>query len=140
MAAHSKQIIERVSKKLGNVSDYQVAQALGVERQFISAWKRDRHMSDDAALKAAEILGENEDALLLEIAADRATSDTGQKRLLALARRLHRGAAVVTAITGLGFLHSTSAHANNNGISALEHFPSIDYANLWKPLKATATP
>ena len=116
MATESAKVLDRLSNKLDGASDYKIAQELGVSRQLISAVRAGKqHLSDDLAIKAAQLLEEEPPATMAQAAADRAKSSEARRYWLDLSRRLQRGAAVIIpALLLLGL-----AHHPHNLISAL---------------------
>ena len=103
MTTETVRTLERVAKKLGDVSDYKAAQALGVTRQAVSQWRNNNnYMNDGPAVKAAEILGERPETILALIAADRTDDPATKKIWTNLAKQL-RATAAATTLAALGF-------------------------------------
>jgi plasmid maintenance system antidote protein VapI len=100
MSGESLKVLERVAAKLGGVSDYRAAHELRVSRKAVSNWRNGNHfMADDAAIRAAEILGERPEAMLAYLSAERTKSAKARALWSALARRLQRSAATVAGLT-----------------------------------------
>jgi len=92
-------VLDRVKARLGGVSDYRAAHELGVTTQAVSKWRVKRNlMDDDAAIRAAEILGEPPGAILAMVQADKAKSARAKALWLAASRHLHRAGALASAL------------------------------------------
>lgn len=111
MRNESAATVDRIAKKLGGLTDYKVSKALGVTQQAVHNWRAGTHrMSDATALKAAALLGETPEPLLVRLAAERSKNGAATKVLEALARRLQRSAATVAVlIVGVGALFASPA-------------------------------
>lgn len=116
MGTKTIETLNRISQMLGGASDYEVAQHLGVTRATVSKWRTGQgSMSDETALIAASFADQTTpEALLLEMAAERTTSEKAAETYRRIARRLRAAAAVVTLgiASFLGFfLHSPPVQA-----------------------------
>lgn len=97
-------LLDRLSQKLGDASDYRISQALGVTRASVSRWRLGKgSFSDAAALKVAEMLDENPGYVLAVAAAERAQSEQERKAWAKVAQTMRRSAAAVAALAVLGF-------------------------------------
>lgn len=85
--------VRKAKAFLDDCSSYYLAQKLGVTRQAVSKWESGRNLMDDeAVITLSHLLGEDTEALLTFIAADRAKTPAARKRWLALSQQLRAAA------------------------------------------------
>ena len=84
------QWIDAIKSKTGLLTDYKVAQALGISRASLSNYKNGKRQTFDesTALKVAGILGEKPEAILLDQYAETVKTPDARTALLDAARRL----------------------------------------------------
>ena len=82
--------IDVIKKKTGLLTDYKVAQTLGISRAALSNYKSGKRQTFDesTAVKVAGILGEKPEAVLLDQYAETVKTPAARTALLAEARRL----------------------------------------------------
>lgn len=72
----TKELLTLLKAHYGGVSDYRLAKNLDVTPQAVSKWKKGNHtLSDEMAIRVAEILGLDTDYVLLSIYAERTKGD-----------------------------------------------------------------
>lgn len=103
-----------LNSKLGDASDYRVAKELGVTKATVSTWRVGKGtMGEDAALRVADLLGEDPKFVLACVLAERSKSKKAKQVLRQIADGLRRtAAAIAIAIAGfLGVSHAPPARA-----------------------------
>jgi hypothetical protein len=108
------EILEALRTHLGNVTDYRVGKLIGVPQQTVSQWRHGQVMSDNWAVKCADILKVPRAYLLACVNAERAKdqSDTsGVWRQIADAFRDKVALWLVVASLGLMGFGSAPVHA-----------------------------
>lgn len=122
MSKRTIEILNALSTALGDASDYEVAQHLGVTRATVSKWRTGTGtMGDETALRAASFIEqETPEALLAEMAGERADSPRAREAYRRIAAKL-RGAAVVIMAVGAGI----------TGISSEGRTQSIDTITVY---------
>ena len=104
-------LLDRVSKHLGDASDYRVAQVLEVNKASVSRWRVGKSsLSDATAMKVAEILGEDPAHVLALVHAERSDSPAAQKVWKRVAAG-YAAKAVPLLLAGAVLMHGTAAHA-----------------------------
>lgn len=108
MGRKTLEVLNAMSAALGGASDYEIAKRLGVTRATVSKWRTGTgSMSDETALIAASFASqETPEALLLEMAAERTTSEKARTAYRRIAETLRRAAALTLA--GMGFFAGIS--------------------------------
>ena len=78
--------LDRAASLRGLRSDYALAKAIGRSRQTLSGYRHGKsQMDDEAAIRTAELAGINPEALIAELAAERAKSPGVREHWLRLA-------------------------------------------------------
>lgn len=106
--------LDRLADRYTARSNYALAKLLDVSQATVGNYRHEKTgMSDDIAIKAAELLQEDACALVAALQEERAETDAARKVWRQIAGRLRRTAAVVTiGIAGiLGFSHSPTSQA-----------------------------
>lgn len=110
------EFLDAVRAKLGGVSDYRAAIALGVTRATVSSWRQSKtKIGEDKAPRVAELLELPPEYVLACVAAERAKRTELRviwERLAKHAKSLH----VLTAVglVTIGGTHSPPAHAERS--------------------------
>jgi transcriptional regulator with XRE-family HTH domain len=113
MATTTFDLLNRVSRKLGDASDYRIAKETGVSKQTVSNWRHGTNtMSDSAGIRVAAILEEDPAQVLALLQAERTDSPEARKVWRRLAASLGGKAAAVLAATLLT-AHAPKAPASN---------------------------
>ena len=82
----SIEILDRLAAKLGNASDYRVAQELKVSKATVSNWRVGKGaIGEDNAIRIAELLGEDPKFVLACVLAERTKSKEAKKVLQQMA-------------------------------------------------------
>lgn len=111
MVSTTVELLDSISRHLGDASDYRIAKELGVDKATVSRWRVGKGtMSDGTALRVAELLGNNPAHVLVAIHADRTDSPEARKIWRKLAASLGSTAACLVG-TAILLAHSDAAHA-----------------------------
>ena len=74
-------LLDRLATHLGHASDYRIARELGVSRASVSKWRVGKTgMSDDMAVRVAEVVGEDP-AYVLALIHGEATENAAVRRV-----------------------------------------------------------
>lgn len=135
--------LNAVKASTGAVSDYALAQKLGVTRSSISNYRNNKsNLDDETCLKVARILGIEAGIVLAAIHAERAKNVDEKKAWFALFEKL--GGIAAAAVLGIMLNVPNPAQANSKAsVSALHNSnQSIHYAkrrkkrSLYNPLES----
>lgn len=126
-------LLDAVKSRHGFTSDYQLAKRLGVSLARMSNWRREQNsMSEDVAVRVAELLEEDPGKVLLEVYHERAKCTEVRSAL----RRLLSGAAHAAIVGGISGLLLLGGSGNSLWVKAKvsPSAPSnIHYAKLLPP-------
>lgn len=121
------EILDRLSTKLDDASDYRIAKELGVTRATVSRWRVGKgSLGDESAIAAAEILGEDPRVILTLIAGERAHSERAKALYKQIAASIGKSAATILVALGMGFFGQIQQVEAADTTAR-----SMDYANLW---------
>lgn len=135
-------LIEKAKTRANITSDYALAKVMGVDRRYVSLWKKGKkHPSTDEAVKLATLAGIEEMRVIAEI--EMQTAKNEQKREFWKCYLEERGIAAALCIVALGLsivLAPTPSSAgslqlqnyggNEKGFLRLEDSWNIHYANI----------
>ena len=123
MASTTVELLDSISRRLGDASDYRIAKELGVDKATVSRWRVGKGtMSDGTALRVAELLGDNPAHVLAAIHADRTDSPEARKVWRKLAASLGTTSAGLMG-AALLLTHSGAAHATTLAQGAIDAPP-----------------
>jgi predicted transcriptional regulator len=111
MSTVTAALLDRLSKKLNGASDYKIASELHVTRATVSKWRVGKGtMSDETAVRVAELLEENPAYVLALVQSERTQSPSAEKVWKKIAATFAgKAAAIVLAAALIG--HGSNAHA-----------------------------
>lgn len=77
---NTKELLTMLKAHYDGASDYKISKILGISHQAVYAWKQGKTaMSDEAAIKTAEILDIDVDYVLLSVYAERTKGDVASQ-------------------------------------------------------------
>lgn len=134
------EFLDAVRAKLGNVSDYKAAAALGVTRATVSSWRKGKtKIGDDQAPKFAEMLELPPEYVFATIAAERAKR-TEHRRIWERLAKLAKSAHVLVAL-GLVSAGGMAPAPSHGSVSANDQYydkrrrryARVDVERRWRP-------
>jgi len=109
----STDYLDAVKLKTGAASDYAVAKQLSVTKQTISRWrKKEDFLSDQSAIKVAEILGIDSGIVIAAVHAERAKNETEKAAWTSIFEKL--GGLAAGVVMGLAVATPAPVQAAEN--------------------------
>lgn len=126
--------LDKAKEKMGGISDYALAPKLGLSRSQISNYRNGRDfLSDDAAMKLAELLEIDPTQIIASAHAERAKSEPARAFWMQWAERL--GGVTAAAVIGVG-LSAAPAPAKASYADSVYYVNKRKRYNFWSGLSS----